>query len=57
MTQLGVGEQAYVAEPLYRILNFWLLLPVAAIGYRLLMQGSPIEESPLAEPKAPLVRD
>jgi uncharacterized protein (TIRG00374 family) len=57
LTQLGVGEQAYVAAPLFRLLNFWLLLPVAAIAYRLLMHGSAPDEAPLVESKAPLVRD
>jgi uncharacterized protein (TIRG00374 family) len=39
LTQLGIGEQAYVAAVIFRLLNFWLLTPVAAIFYRWLMHG------------------
>jgi uncharacterized protein (TIRG00374 family) len=61
LTQLGVGEQAYVAAIIFRLLNFWLLTPVAAISYRWLMHGAvPVPRLPASDrhkPKAPLVRD
>jgi uncharacterized protein (TIRG00374 family) len=61
LTQLGVGEQAYVAAVIFRMLNFWLFTPVAAVCYRLLMHGDEPGARPITpehrEPKAPLVRD
>jgi len=61
LTQLGIGEQAYVAAVIFRLLNFWLLLPVAAISYRLLMHGPDLDAQPSTpdrrESKVPLVRD
>ncbi|MFL5804883.1 MAG: YbhN family protein [Roseiflexaceae bacterium] len=61
LTQLGVGEQAYVAAVIFRLINFWLFTPVAAICYRWLMHGAELGALPPTpdrrEPKAPLVRD
>jgi uncharacterized membrane protein YbhN (UPF0104 family) len=38
LLQLSVGEAALPAAILFRLLNFWALLPVAAAGYTWLMQ-------------------
>ncbi len=56
LTQFGVDERAIVAAVIFRLLNFWLLTPVAAICYRWLMHG-PVPTMPAQEPRAPLVRD
>lgn len=37
---LGVDEHAIGAAVLFRLLNFWLMLPVIALCYRWLMHGS-----------------
>lgn len=37
LTQLGIDERAIVAAVIFRLLNFWLLLPIAALCYRWLM--------------------
>jgi uncharacterized protein (TIRG00374 family) len=57
LTQLGVGDQAIVAAVIFRLLNFWLLLPVAALCYRWLMHGRVADARPLQEAQPPLVRD
>lgn len=46
LKSLGVGDQAIPAAVIFRILNFWLLMPVAAICYRWLMHGN----TPVATP-------
>lgn len=40
LLQLSVGEAALPAAILFRLLNFWALLPIAAAGYTWLMQPS-----------------
>lgn len=57
LTQLGVGDQAIVAAVIFRLLNFWLLTPVAAICYRWLMHGRVPDAPPLPDSKTPLARD
>jgi uncharacterized protein (TIRG00374 family) len=57
LTQFGVGDQAIVAAVIFRLLNFWLLIPIAAICYRWLMHGRVPTTSALKEPQAPLARD
>jgi uncharacterized protein (TIRG00374 family) len=57
LTQLGVGEQAYIAAVIFRLLNFWLLTPVAAICYRWLMHGTGPTAPGRRESQTPLVRD
>jgi uncharacterized membrane protein YbhN (UPF0104 family) len=45
LLQLSVGEAALPAAVLFRLLNFWALLPVAAAGYSWLMRpGVNVEE-------------
>jgi len=39
LLQLGVGAEAVPAAILFRLLNFWALLPVAGVGYFWLMQS------------------
>ena len=41
LTQLGVGAEAVPAAILFRLLNFWLLLPIAAGCYAWLMHDRP----------------
>jgi len=41
LTQLGVGADAVPAAILFRLLNFWLLLPIAAACYSWLMHDRP----------------
>lgn len=41
LLQLGVGPAAVPAAILFRLLNFWLLLPIAAGGYFRLMRRPP----------------
>jgi uncharacterized protein (TIRG00374 family) len=61
LTQLGVEAEAYVAAVIFRLLNFWLFLPLALIAYRWLTRHGAddpaqyVVERP--EIKAPLVRD
>lgn len=50
LQSFGVGDQAITAAVIFRLLNFWLMLPVAAICYRLVMHGSPI---PVQRPQQP----
>jgi uncharacterized protein (TIRG00374 family) len=57
LTQFGVGPEAFTASVIFRILNFWLLAPVAAICYRVLMHGGAPDESAMPEPKVPLAGD
>jgi uncharacterized protein (TIRG00374 family) len=61
LTQLGVEAQAYVAALIFRIINFWMLAPVAAICYRLLNNNADSSTPPDAptrhEVQTPLARD
>lgn len=60
LTQLGVGEQAYIAAVIFRMLNFWLLMPVAALCYRFLLTGAKVNDTPTSDPVDPpaqLLRD
>lgn len=41
LSRLGVGPQAYVAAVIFRMLNFWLLAPIAIVCYRWLMTHAP----------------
>jgi uncharacterized membrane protein YbhN (UPF0104 family) len=41
LTQLGVGAEAVPAAILFRLLNFWMLLPIAAACYSWLMHDRP----------------
>jgi uncharacterized protein (TIRG00374 family) len=60
LTQLGVETEAYIAAVIFRLLNFWLMTPIAAICYRWLTQHSDAS-TPTATPeraeKTPLVHD
>jgi uncharacterized protein (TIRG00374 family) len=56
LTQLGVGDQAYIAAVIFRLLNFWLLTPIAAICYRWLMHGAG-PGAPQPHDPQPLVHD
>jgi uncharacterized protein (TIRG00374 family) len=61
LTQLGVEAQAYVAAVIFRLINFWLLTPVAALCYRWLNQNvdssSPPDAPKRREMQTPLARD
>jgi uncharacterized membrane protein YbhN (UPF0104 family) len=61
LTQLGVETEAYIAAVIFRLLNFWLLMPVAAICYRWLTRHTdddpPQRLAEHPEIKAPLARD
>ena len=61
LTQLGVEAQAYVAALIFRMINFWLLAPVAAVCYRLLSQdtdsSTPPDSPTRQEIQTPLARD
>ncbi|HET9224906.1 MAG TPA: lysylphosphatidylglycerol synthase transmembrane domain-containing protein [Roseiflexaceae bacterium] len=61
LTQSGVEAQAYVAALIFRIINFWMLLPIAAICYRLLNHDTDSSTPPDAparrEIQTPLARD
>jgi uncharacterized protein (TIRG00374 family) len=61
LTQLGVEAQAYVAALIFRIINFWMLAPVAALCYRWLNQGvdssTPPDAPTRQEMQTPLARD
>lgn len=57
LTQLGVDERAIVAAVIFRLLNFWLLVPVAAICYRWLMHGSVPDAPALRDHETPLIGD
>jgi len=41
LTQLGVGAEAVPAAILFRLLNFWMMLPIAAGCYGWLMRDRP----------------
>lgn len=45
LAQQGAGAAAVPAAIIFRLLNFWLLLPVAATCYYWLMHESPVRES------------
>jgi uncharacterized protein (TIRG00374 family) len=50
LSQLGIEAEAYIAAVIFRLLNFWLMMPVAAICYRLLTQhGEP--DTPAGTPE------
>jgi uncharacterized membrane protein YbhN (UPF0104 family) len=57
LTQLGVGDQAYIAAVIFRLLNFWLLMPIAAICYRWLMHGAGPGAPGRQESQQPLAHD
>lgn len=38
LQQFGVGDTSYLGAVIFRILNFWLLAPIAIVAYRLLMR-------------------
>jgi uncharacterized protein (TIRG00374 family) len=40
LTQMGVGPAAVPAAIIFRLFNFWLMAPIAAIGYHWLMHES-----------------
>lgn len=40
LQSLGIGNEAISAAVIFRLLNFWILLPVVAICYRWIMHGS-----------------
>ncbi|GAB4207356.1 MAG: lysylphosphatidylglycerol synthase transmembrane domain-containing protein [Roseiflexaceae bacterium] len=39
LQSMGVGSQALTAAVIFRLLNFWLMLPVGAVCYRAVMHG------------------
>ncbi len=39
LQSMGVGSAALTAAVIFRLLNFWLMLPVGAICYRVVMHG------------------
>lgn len=41
LTQLGVGAEAVPAAIVFRLLNFWMMLPIALGGYAWLMRHQP----------------
>ncbi|NOK60713.1 MAG: UPF0104 family protein [Chloroflexi bacterium AL-W] len=43
LQSLGVGNEAISAAVIFRLLNFWLLIPVVAICYRWIMHGSAVQ--------------
>lgn len=48
LQNLGVGDAAIPAAVIFRLLNFWLLAPVAFVCYRWIMHsGEPVEEGEL----------
>jgi uncharacterized protein (TIRG00374 family) len=61
LTQLGVEAQAYIAALIFRIINFWMLAPIAALCYRWLNQNAGSSTPPDAptrqEIQTPLARD
>jgi len=61
LTQLGMESEAYIAAVIFRLLNFWLMAPIAALCYRLLTRHSDEDvEQQGAEPStatAPLAHD
>jgi uncharacterized protein (TIRG00374 family) len=61
LTQFGVEAQAYVAALIFRMINFWLLAPVAAVCYRLLNQdadsSTPPDSPTRNELQTPLAHD
>jgi len=57
LTQLGVGEQAYVAAVIFRLLNYWLMTPVAVVCYRWLIHGRGPSAPDLQESQRPLAHD
>jgi uncharacterized protein (TIRG00374 family) len=61
LTQLGVEAQAYVAAVIFRLINFWLLTPIAALCYRWLNQATDSSTPPDApkrsEMPTPLAHD
>jgi uncharacterized protein (TIRG00374 family) len=61
LTQFGVEAQAYVAALIFRMINFWLLAPVAAVCYRLLSQdtdsSTPPDSPTRREIQTPLAHD
>ena len=40
LTGLGVGPQAIPATIIFRLLNYWCMVPIALVSYRLLMRGA-----------------
>ena len=38
LSQLGAGDEAIAAAVVFRVLNFWVLIPVAIVCYRWLMR-------------------
>jgi uncharacterized protein (TIRG00374 family) len=54
LTQLGGGNEAIIAAVIFRLLSFWLLTPLAVIGYRWLMHGAMPAEAPRYESQTPL---
>lgn len=49
LQSLGVGNQAITAAVIFRLLNFWLMLPVAGVCYRLVMHGRALPDPSEAE--------
>lgn len=39
LTSLGVGPQAIPATIIFRLLNYWFMIPIALVSYRLMMRG------------------
>jgi uncharacterized protein (TIRG00374 family) len=50
LQSLGVGDQAITAAVIFRLLNFWLMLPIAGVCYRLVMHGGAMPDPPEVEP-------
>lgn len=57
LAQLGVDERAIVAAVIFRLLNFWLLTPVAAICYRWLTYRSTPDQPSFPDHETPLIHD
>lgn len=49
LTLLGIGPEAVPAAIIFRLLNFWLLMPVAAVCYHWLMHDSSAAERAAAD--------
>lgn len=46
LSQMGLGGEAVVGAVIFRLLNYWLMTPIAAICYRWLMHGKVRQDIP-----------
>jgi hypothetical protein len=51
LVQLGTGSAAVPAAIIFRLFNFWLLMPVAAGSYYWLMHEDPDQSQPVGKKK------